>query len=165
MTPTEIEKIAKSIGIGAVKYSDLKADRTKDYVFDWDRMLSFEGETGPYLQYAHARIRSIIARSGAEESTERPATFTLPSKQEARLARELLAFSDAVDTAAIELAPHKICKQRHRISQAFGSFYEHCPVLIENDSLRLERISLCNLTGSILKTGLELLGIDAPTRM
>lgn len=165
MTPTEIETIAKSIGIGAVKYSDLKADRTKDYVFDWDRMLSFEGETGPYLQYAHARIRSIIARSDEEESTERPVTFTLPSNHEARLARELLAFSDAVDTAAIELAPHKICKQLHKISQAFGSFYEHCPVLIENDSLRLERISLCNLTGSILKTGLELLGIDAPTRM
>ena len=76
-----------------------------------------------------------------------------------------LAFSDAVDAAASELAPHRICKQLHRISQAFGSFYEHCPVLIEDPSLRVERISLCTLTGDILQAGLELLGIDAPSRM
>ena len=165
MSPSEIEPIARSIGIGAVKYSDLKADRTKDYVFDWDRMLSFEGETGPYLQYAHARIRSILARSGGEASAGNMARYTLPSNEEGRLARELLAFSDAVDAAASELAPHRICKQLHRISQAFGSFYEHCPVLIEDPSLRVERISLCNLTGDILQAGLELLGIDAPSRM
>ena len=165
MDSSEIESIAKSIGIGAVKYSDLKADRTKDYVFDWERMLSFEGETGPYLQYAHARIRSILARSGSEASVENPAMYTLPSNEETRLAREILAFPDAVDTAASELAPHRICKQLHRISQAFGSFYEHCPVLIEDASLRVERISLCALTGDILQTGLGLLGIDAPPRM
>ena len=165
MSPSEIEPIARSIGIGAVKYSDLKADRTKDYVFDWDRMLSFEGETGPYLQYAHARIRSILARSGGEASSGNMARYTLPSNEEGRLARELLAFSDAVDAAASELAPHRICKQLHRISQAFGSFYEHCPVLIEDPSLRVERISLCTLTGDILQAGLELLGIDAPSRM
>jgi arginyl-tRNA synthetase len=117
------------------------------------------------LQYAHARIRSILARSGGEASAGNMARYTLPSNEEGRLARELLAFSDAVDAAASELAPHRICKQLHRISQAFGSFYEHCPVLIEDPSLRVERISLCTLTGDILQAGLELLGIDAPSRM
>ena len=165
MDPLEIQSIAKSIGIGAVKYSDLKADRTKDYIFDWEKMLSFEGETGPYLQYAHARIRSILARSGDEASLEKPLNYTLPSNEEARLAREILAFPESVDIAASELAPHRICKHLHRISQAFGSFYEHCPVLMVDDSLRIERMSLCALTGDILQIGLELLGIDAPSRM
>ena len=161
MESSEIESIAKSIGIGAVKYSDAKADRT-DYVFDWERMLSFEGETGPYLQCA-ARIRSILARSGSEASVENQRCT--PCLQTRKLAWQgSPAFPDAVDSAAFELAPQD-CKQLHRISQAFGSFYEHCPVLIEDASASRKRLSLCALTGDILQTGLGLLGIDAPPRM
>ena len=165
ITQEELLRLSRSIGIGAVKYSDLKSDRTKDYVFDWEKMLSFEGETGPYLQYAHARIASILRNDKFQHSKTGPTHFSLAHESEVRLAREILKYPDSVDKAAEDLAPNRICKQLHRLSQAFGAFYENCPVLVEEDETRNERIALCRITGGILKHGLSLLGIDAPDRM
>ena len=161
----ELERLSRSIGIGAVKYSDLKSDRTKDYVFDWEKMLSFEGETGPYLQYAHARISSILRNDKFQPSKSGLTTFSLAHESEMRLAREILKYPESVDQAAEDLAPHRICKQLHRLSQAFAAFYENCPVLVENDNTRNERLALCRITGGILNHGLNLLGIDSPDRM
>ncbi len=165
ITQEELGRLSRSIGIGAVKYSDLKSDRTKDYVFDWEKMLSFEGETGPYLQYAHARISSILRNEKFRQSKSGPTSFSLEHELEMRLAREILKYPDSVDQAAEDLAPHRICKQLHRLSQAFAAFYENCPVLVEDDNTRNERLALCRITGGILNHGLNLLGIDSPDRM
>ena len=165
ITQEELGRLSRSIGIGAVKYSDLKSDRTKDYVFDWEKMLSFEGETGPYLQYAHARISSILRKDKFQQSKSGLTSFSLAHESEMRLAREILKYPESVDQAAEDLAPHRICKQLHRLSQAFAAFYENCPVLVEDDNTRNERLALCRIAGGILNHGLNLLGIDAPDRM
>jgi arginyl-tRNA synthetase len=165
ITQEELGRLSRSIGIGAVKYSDLKSDRTKDYVFDWEKMLSFEGETGPYLQYAHARISSILRNDKFQQSKSGPTSFSLAHESEMRLAREIMKYPESVDQAAEDLAPHRICKQLHRLSQAFAAFYENCPVLVEDGNTRNERLALCRITGGILNHGLNLLGIDAPDRM
>lgn len=165
ITQEELGRLSRSIGIGAVKYSDLKSDRTKDYVFDWEKMLSFEGETGPYLQYAHARISSILRNDKFQQSKSGLTSFSLAHESEMRLAREILKYPESVDQAAEDLAPHRICKQLHRLSQAFAAFYENCPVLVEDDNTRNERLALCRIAGGILNHGLNLLGIDAPDRM
>ena len=165
ITQEELGRLSRSIGIGAVKYSDLKSDRTKDYVFDWEKMLSFEGETGPYLQYAHARISSILRNDKFQQSKSGPTSFSLAHESEMRLAREIMKYPESVDQAAEDLAPHRICKQLHRLSQAFAAFYENCPVLVEDGNTRNERLALCRITGGILSHGLNLLGIDAPDRM
>ena len=161
----DLRILARSIGIGAVKYSDLKSDRTKDYIFDWDKMLSFEGETGPYIQYAHARINSILNKERHSQGGTEVTSFELSSEHEMKLAREVLKYPEAVDHALADLAPSRICKHLHKMSQAFGSFYENCPVLTENKEIRDQRIELCRITGRILEHGLNLLGMDAPSRM
>ena len=161
----DLRILARSIGIGAVKYSDLKSDRTKDYIFDWDKMLSFEGETGPYIQYAHARINSILNKERHSQGGTEVTSFDLASEHEMKLAREVLKYPEAVDHALADLAPSRICKHLHKMSQAFGSFYENCPVLTENKEIRDQRIELCRITGRILEHGLNMLGMDAPSRM
>ena len=161
----DLKILARSIGIGAVKYSDLKSDRTKDYIFDWDKMLSFEGETGPYIQYAHARINSILNKERHSQGGTEVTSFDLASEHEMKLAREVLKYPEAVDHALADLAPSRICKHLHKMSQAFGSFYENCPVLTENKEIRDQRIELCRITGRILEHGLNMLGMDAPSRM
>ena len=165
INPEERSRIARIVGVGAVKYHDLKADRNRDYVFDWDKMLSFEGDTGPYLQYAHARINSIINRNKKDGITNGSMIFNLREDTELRLAKEILRFPESVNIAARDLAPHRICQQLHRIAQAFGAFYEKCPVLVEDPILRSERVSICTITGTVLKTGMGLLGVEAPERM
>src|SRR5437588_6825207 len=156
--------VARAIGIGAVKYADLSNDRVKDYVFDWDRMLSFDGNTAPYLQYAHARIRSIFRRGeidvpggGAPTVTETP---------ERDLALQLLAFDGSLQATAELLQPHRLCTYLFEVATAFTAFYEACPVLrAPSEELRRSRLRLCDLTGRVLACGLGLLGIDAPDRM
>jgi arginyl-tRNA synthetase len=160
-------ELAAAIGIGAVKYADLANDRIKDYVFDWDRMLAAEGRTGPYLQYAHARIHSIFRRA-AEQGVARSARaeLSLQDPAERRLALELLDFGNAVIEAGEGLKPHRLCGYLYDLATAFTAFFENCPVLkAPDDATRASRLALCELTARVLSCGLGLLGIAAPERL
>jgi arginyl-tRNA synthetase len=156
-------RIARVVGIGAVKYADLASDRGKDYVFDWDRMLAFDGNTGPYLQYAHARIRSIF-RKGALSPDAGP--LSLGDREEKTLGLALLGFPTVVEEVAETLLPHKLCGYLYDLATTFSAFYENCPVLgAPSPEQRDSRLKLCELTARVLGRGLDLLGIEAPERM
>ena len=156
--------VARAIGIGAVKYADLSTERTRDYVFDWDRMLAFEGNTGPYLQYAHARICSIFRRSGAARPAAREARLDTP--QERELAVALLGLPEAIRATVRDRSPNRLCAYLFEAATIFTTFYEQCPVLrAESEERREDRLLLCSLTAAVLATGLGLLGIEAPERM
>jgi arginyl-tRNA synthetase len=163
-------EIARAVGIGAVKYADLSTDRVRDYVFDWDRMLSFDGNTAPYLQYAHARICSIFRRSQASggpghiTATE-VEQVTVSTPEERALALGLLAYPSALADALSTYSPHKLCTYLFSLSQLFTSFYEHCPVLTAPSDVRSSRLVICDLTARTLSHGLGLLGIDTPEQM
>ena len=157
-------EVAHAVGIGAVKYADLSTDRVKDYVFDFARMLSFSGNTAPYLQYAHARIHSIFRRGGVTPSSD-GRTLTVAEPEEHALALQLLAFREVVDTVAENLEFHRLAGYLYDLSTAFTSFYERCPVLKAEEPSRSSRLTLCDLTARVLATGLNLLGIKAPERM
>jgi arginyl-tRNA synthetase len=157
--------IARAIGVGSIKYADLSSDRIKDYVFDWDRMLATVGNTAPYLQYAHARVRSIFRKSGGEAAPgEVP--FELADPTEKALALELLGFGEVVNEVSGSLHPHVLCTYLFGVASTFSTFYQQCPVLkADNEALRRSRLALCDLTARVLARGLELLGIEAPDRM
>jgi arginyl-tRNA synthetase len=163
LSDDERAAVAEAIGIGAIKYADLSNDRVKDYVFDWDRMLSFDGNTAPYLQYAHARIKSIFRRiDGA--SADGP--IRIEHDAERALALRLLSFEDAVQQAADHLQPHRLATYLFELAQAFTDFYESCPILrADTDEQRASRLALADLTARTLATGLGLLGIAAPAQM
>jgi arginyl-tRNA synthetase len=165
LSPGERAEVARMIGIGAVKYADLSTDRVKDYVFDWDRMLAFDGNTAPYLQYAHARICSIFRRAGVERSSVRTAPIQVDAPEERALALRLLAYPSAIDTTLDSYSPHKLCTYVYELASEFTSFYEHCPVLKADEPLRTSRLALCDLTARVLNHALGLLGIDAPEQM
>jgi arginyl-tRNA synthetase len=158
------EQVARMVGIGAVKYADLSSDRVKAYVFDFDRMLSFDGNTAPYIQYAHARCRSIIRKSGA--SAPDASAIALNEPQERALALTLLRFPTAVDHVAESLQPHLVCTYLYDLATAFSAFYEACPVLkADTEAAKRSRLALTELTASVLSRGLDLLGIQAPDEM
>ena len=157
--------VARAVGIGAVKYADLSTDRVRDYVFDWDRMLSFDGNTAPYLQYAHARIRSIFRRAGVDLSSVDPSAIALVEPAERELALRILATPSVIAEATSSQSPHRLCTHLFDLAQAFTAFYEHCPVLKVDEPVRGSRLALCDLTARTLSTGLDLLGIEAPERM
>lgn len=157
-------ELSVQIALAAIKYADLSGERQRDYVFDLDRMLAFEGDTGPYLQYAHARLRSIFRRLGSEWNAD-SANFLLGSPSERHLALGLLAFPEAFDMALVSLQPHRLCNYLFDLAQRFTSFYEACPVLSSEGQLRDERLALCELTSRTLSLGLSLLGIHAPEQM
>ena len=157
--------VARAVGIGAVKYADLSTDRVRDYVFDWDRMLSFDGNTAPYLQYAHARIRSIFRRAGVDPSSVDPSAIALVEPAERELALRILATPSVIAEATSSQSPHRLCTHLFDLAQAFTAFYEHCPVLKVDEPVRGSRLALCDLTARTLSTGLDLLGIGAPERM
>ena len=158
--------VAETIGIGAVKYADLSTDRVKDYVFDWDRMLSFDGNTAPYLQYAHARICSLFRRAGVERESVRGVMARLDEPPERALGLRLLQFDSAVADTIGRYAPHRLCTYLFDLAQDFTAFYEHCPVLRAADEpTRASRLALSDLTARVLAAGLDLLGIRAPERM
>jgi arginyl-tRNA synthetase len=162
LDPARRAEVANAIGIGAIKYADLSNDRVKDYVFDWDRMLSFDGNTAPYLQYAHARIKSIFRR--AEDATMGPVRIEQPAER--ALALQLLSFDEAVQAAAEHLQPHRLATYLFELAQAFTDFYESCPVLrADTAEQRGSRLTLSDVTARTLATGLGLLGIEAPDRM
>ena len=166
MPADERAQVARMVGIGAVKYADLSSDRIKDYVFDWDRMLSFEGNTAPYLQYAHARICSIFRRAGLERESVRSARPVLGDPRERALALMLMRFDGAVRESLEGYHPHRLCTYLWDLASAFTSFYENCPVLrAEDDDVRASRLLLCDTTARVLAQGLGLLGIGAPEQM
>jgi arginyl-tRNA synthetase len=154
--------VARMLGIGAVKYADLSTDRTRDYVFDWDRMLAFEGNTGPYLQYAHARVCSIFRRG---DVSSEPGPITLLDKHERALGLALLGFADSVEETLATNSPHKLCGYLYDLAATFTAFYEHCRVLVDDAETRRSRLRLSALTAQVLERGLSLLGIEAPERM
>ena len=156
--------LALQIARAAVKYADLSTERSRDYVFDLDRMVSFEGDTGPYLQYAHARQRSILRRVDAQWSYD-AAPFALEDPAERHLALGLLGFADATAAVRDSLQPHRLCTYLFDLAQRFTAFYEACPVLSAEGARRDERLALCDLSARTLALGLSLLGIEAPERM
>ncbi len=155
--------LAQQIARAAIKYADLSTERQHDYVFDLDRMVAFEGDTGPYLQYAHARIRSIFRRAGDDVAPG--AHFALDEAAERELALGLLAFPEAFESSLASLQPHRLCTYLFDLAQRFTAFYDRCPVLSSEGALRSERLALCDLTGRTLRLGLGVLGIDAPEQM
>lgn len=156
--------LATQIGRAAIKYADLSSDRQRDYVFDIDRMVAFEGDTGPYLQYAYARLRSIARRAGQDIDTPL-VPFTLSTPAERLLALGLLGFPEAVDAAVAHCQPHRLAGYLFDLAQRFTSFYDACPVLNAEEATRLERLALCELTARTLRVGLSLLGIESPEQM
>ena len=163
--PEERAEVVHTIGIGAVKYAELSTDRVKDYVFDWDRMLSFDGNTGPYLQYAHARICSIFRRAGIDRASVRGLPIVVDAPQERDLALRLLAYPSAIDNTLESYSPHKLCTYVYDLATDFTAFYEHCPVLKADEPVRSSRLALADLTARTLAHSLGLLGIDAPEQM
>ena len=167
LDPDEVTAVSSAIGIGAVKYADLSSDRVKDYVFDWDRMLALTGNTAPYLQYAHARICSILAKADpADRAAATPEVLRLTEPAEHDLAVALLGLDAAVHAAADRRAPHRLCTYLFDLATAYTTFYEACPVLrADDEQQRRSRLALCALTANVLARGLDLLGIRAPERV
>ncbi len=151
---------APAVGIGAIKYADLSGDRRSDYVFDWTRMLASTGNTGPYLQYAAARIRSVFARASTAPG---PVLLTAPAER--RLALAVLGFEPAVTAAATLREPHRLAAYLHDLAVAFSAFYEECPILRSAGEIRASRLTLADRTARTLAIGLSLLGIDLPDEM
>jgi arginyl-tRNA synthetase len=164
LSPERQAALARALGIGAVKYADLSTERMRDYVFDWDRMLAFEGDTGPYLQYAHARVRSIFRRAGVAPQAP-GAVPQLGEPQERALALQLLGFGAAVEATAETCSPSKLCTYLFELATSFTTFYEACRVLVDDEAVRASRLGLCDLTARVLELGLSLLGIEAPEQM
>jgi arginyl-tRNA synthetase len=164
LTEREREDIAQAVGIGAVKYADLSTARDSEYVFDWDRMISFKGNTGPYLQYAAARIRSIFRRAGlAPEEARGPIVITEPAER--ALALTMLGFGAAVCQSAVAATPHVLAGFVFEVASAFTAFYEQCPVLQAEQPVRDSRLALAALCLAVLVKGLDLLGVPVPERM
>ena len=155
---------APAIGVGAIKYADLSGDRRSDYIFDWDRMLAFTGNTGPYLQYAHARVRSLFRQAGAPPV---PPTgpIVLTGAAERELALALLRFEPAVTAAADLREPHRLATYLHELAMAFSGFFETSPILRAPAEIRTSRLALADLTGRTLALGMTLLGLELPTKM
>ena len=157
LSADEIAHIGEVVGIGAVKYADLSKNRTSDYIFDWDSMLSFEGNTAPYLQYAYTRVQSVFRKAGTWDNN---AAITLNEAMEQQLAVELLKFEDVLDSVANTSYPHYLAAYLYQIATLFSRFYEACPILKADEATRNSRLQLTSLTGKTLQRGLALLGID-----
>jgi arginyl-tRNA synthetase len=165
LSEAERAAIAEAVGVGAIKYADLSTARDSEYVFDWDRMISFRGNTGPYLQYATTRIRSIFRRAGIDPATVAgPVRLTEPAER--ALALRLLGLGAAVRQAGQNAEPHPLASFLFEVASSFTSFYEQCPVLnAPSADVRDSRLALAALTLRVLDTGLGLLGIPVPERM
>ena len=166
LSDQEKADVIEAVGIGSVKYADLSKNRTTDYVFDWDNMLSFEGNTAPYMQYAYTRIRSIFNRSQIALSEVEQAQLSITDEKERALAIKLLQFEEAVQVVGKDGTPHVLCAYLYELAGAFSSFYEHCPILNHDDQqVKLSRLKLALLTERTLKQGLDLLGIKTVEKM
>ena len=160
----ELAALAETIGIGAVKYADLSKNRTSDYVFDWDQMLSFDGNTAPYLLYAYSRTRSIFIRGGIDVGAL-PERVVSEGEPERRLAVAIAGFQDLLEQVAQEGYPHQLCAYLYDLAGRFTQFYEKCPILTSDDTVKTRRLTLTKQTGDVLANGLTLLGIRVAERM
>ena len=161
---TDLAEISAKVGIGAVKFADLSKNRTSDYIFNWKTMLSFEGATAPYLQYAYSRIQSIFVKAGVSQTQ---ANIAIIEPQEKALALKLLQLEDVIDAVISECTPNLLCNYLYELASLYMSFYEACPILkegIEAD-VKESRLALCQLIAKTLKQGLDVLGIDVMDRM
>ena len=166
MPAAELEQLANAVGIGAVKYADLSKNRTTDYVFDWDNMLAFEGNTAPYMQYAYTRVLSVFRKAEVDEQALAAAPVIITEAREAQLAARLLQFEETLTVVAREGTPHVMCAYLYDLAGLFSGFYEHCPIITaESDTARNSRLKLAQLTARTLKQGLDTLGIETGERM
>jgi len=165
LSAEEMAEVARKVGIGAVKFADLSKNRTSDYVFSWDAMLSFEGATAPYLQYAYTRVSGILRRAGIDESFVAP--LQLLEEQEKQLAVKLLRLEETLQAVMKDAVPNLLCNYLYELSSQFMSFYEACPILKEGiePDLKNSRLMLSILVARTLKQGLDLLGIEVMERM
>jgi arginyl-tRNA synthetase len=161
----EQEEVARIIGLGAVKYADLMQHRLTDYVFSWEKMLSFQGNTAPYLQNAYVRIRSIFRKAEAEGISTEAAPILIADAAERALALQLLQFGEVLHTVLEDQRPNLLCLYLYELADRFHHFYEACPILKSEGSIRASRLALARLTSEVLKLGLSLLGIGVPERM
>lgn len=160
---SERELIAREIGIAAVKYADLSKNRTSDYVFDWSSMLSFEGNTAPYLMYAYARINSILSK--VDENTSKLTIAVSTAPEERALLMKLLQFPEIVYAVANDCFPNQLCNYLYELAGQFMRFYEACPILKADTDTKDSRLALCKLCAQTLKQGLSLLGINTLDKM
>ncbi|GDX04297.1 arginine--tRNA ligase [Buttiauxella sp. A111] len=166
MSADELEALAKVVGIGAVKYADLSKSRTTDYIFDWDNMLAFEGNTAPYMQYAYTRVLSVFRKADIDEAELLKAPVVIREDREAQLAARLLQFEETLNVVARDGTPHVMCSYLYDLAGLFSGFYEHCPILAaDTDEARNSRLKLALLTAKTLKLGLDTLGIETVERM
>lgn len=165
LTDDEIAEVARKVGIGAVKFADLSKNRTSDYIFSWDSMLSFEGATAPYLQYAYTRVRSILRRAGVVDSFQAP--MQLLESQEKQLGLKVLQFEETLQQVMKDAQPNLLCNYLYELSGLFMAFYEACPILKEGiePSVRDSRLMQSILVSKLLAKGLDLLGIDVMEKM
>ncbi|KTS01430.1 arginine--tRNA ligase [Pantoea sp. B270] len=165
MSAAELKELAEVVGIGAVKYADLSKSRTTDYIFDWDNMLAFEGNTAPYMQYAYTRVLSVFRKAGIEADSLH-GDIILTDEREALLATRLLQFEETITQVARDGTPHVMCAYLYDLAGLFSGFYEHCPILsAEEENVRNSRLQLAALTAKTLKQGLDTLGIKTVERM
>ena len=165
MSAQELKDLSEVVGIGAVKYADLSKSRTTDYIFDWDNMLAFEGNTAPYMQYAYTRVLSVFRKAGIDADSL-DAAIVISEEREAQLATRLLQFEEVITQVARDGTPHVMCAYLYDLAGLFSGFYEHCPILsAESEETRLSRLQLAALTAKTLKQGLDTLGIDTVERM
>ncbi|MCX0500606.1 arginine--tRNA ligase [Erwinia billingiae] len=165
MPADELKALANSVGIGAIKYADLSKSRTTDYIFDWDNMLAFEGNTAPYMQYAYTRVLSVFRKAGIDESGV-TGNAQIVEDREAALAVRLLQFEETITQVARDGTPHVMCAYLYDLAGLFSGFYEHCPILTADDeATKQSRLKLALLTAKTLKQGLDTLGIDTVERM
>ena len=155
--------LARVVGIGALKYADLSQNRNLDYVFNWDKLLAFDGNTAPYMQNAYVRIRAIFRKAGLEQAPT--SKLVLADRAEMALAAKLLNFADSVSLSAEEYRPHYLCQYLFELATLFHKFYEACPVLSAADDVRASRLVLCDLTARTIRQGLNLLGIGVVEQM
>jgi arginyl-tRNA synthetase len=166
MPEAQRREIARVVGLGAVKYADLLPNRQSDYVFSWDKMLSLQGNTAPYLQYAYARIASILRKARETSNLQHPTSnLQLEAPEELALAKQLLNFGGVLEAVADDFRPNFLCNYLYEVAGAFAKFYEACPVLKSEGETRASRLALCDLTGRVLKQGLNVLGIEVLDQM
>jgi len=164
----ERREVARIVGIGAIKYADLLPNRQSDYIFSWDKMLAFNGNTAPYLLYAYTRIRGIFRRLPDAEGIGKvraAAAFMLSAPDEITLAKHLLNFGLVLEAVADDCRPNYLCNYLYDLAGHFARFYENCPVLKAEGSDRATRLALCDLTGRVLQQGLQLLGLETTEQM
>ena len=161
----EVGEVSKVVGIGAVKYADLRQNRMSDYQFDWEKMISFQGNAGPYLQYAYARCASIFRKGRTSIDDLVEAEITLETEEEEALGKQLLRFADVVHQGGETSQPHLLCEHLYELARRFNSFYTECPVLDAPELLRRSRLGLCALTARQIQRGLALVGIGVVERM